>query len=159
MINAPDEKYMRAALAQARKAARLGEVPIGALVVKDGVILARACNLREKQKDPCAHAEILALRKAAKVLGGWRLEGCSLYVTLEPCPMCAGAAINARIDRIIYGATDEKAGCCGTLYDLPQDARFNHRAEVTKGILAAESAKLLKCFFAELRKRAKTDDL
>ncbi len=154
-----DEKFMRAALMQAKRAARLGEVPIGAIVVKDNAILARACNLREKKKDPCAHAEILAMQKAAKVLGGWRLEGCSLYVTLEPCPMCAGAAINARIERIVFGAYDEKAGCCGTLYDLPRDPRFNHRAEVTGGILSEESTKILKDFFAELRKRSKTDDI
>lgn len=149
--------YMRAALKQADVAARKGEVPVGAVVVKDGVILARAHNLRESKKDPTAHAEILAMQKAAKKLGGWRLTGCTLYVTLEPCPMCAGAAINARVDRIVYGAADPKAGCCASLYALPEDERFNHRCRIEGGVLAEQAQTQLRAFFQNRRKKKSTN--
>ncbi len=148
--------YMRAALKQAEAAARKGEVPVGAVVVKDGVIVARGHNLRESKKDPTAHAEMLAMQRAAKKLGGWRLTGCTLYVTLEPCPMCAGAAINARIERIVYGASDPKAGCCASLYTLPEDARFNHRCQVEGGLLAEQAQTQLRMFFQSRRKKKST---
>ena len=132
---------------QAKAAARKGEVPVGAIVVKNDVIISRAHNLRESRRDPTAHAEMLVLQRAAKKLGGWRLFGCTLYVTLEPCPMCAGACINARVDTIVYGASDPKTGCCGSLYTLPQDERFNHRPAVVGGVLAQDCAMLLTDFF------------
>ncbi|HOV69078.1 MAG TPA: nucleoside deaminase, partial [Clostridia bacterium] len=125
--------YMQEAIAEARKAAEQDEVPVGAVIVKDSAIIARAYNLKESANDPTGHAEIIAIKKAAEFLGGWRLTGCDLYVTLEPCPMCAGAAINARLKSIVFGAFDPKAGCCATLYNLPQDSRFNHTVEVKGG--------------------------
>lgn len=143
--------YMKKALRQARVAARKGEVPVGAIVVKGVVVIARAHNLRESRRDPTAHAELIVLQRAAKKLGGWRLTGCTLYVTLEPCPMCAGAAIVSRLEAVVYGASDPKAGCCGTLYDLPEDARFNHRCGITGGVLAEECAQLLSDFFKDRR--------
>jgi tRNA(adenine34) deaminase len=146
-----DEKYMAMALGLARRAADRDEVPVGALIVREGRQIAAAFNLRESRKDPTAHAEMLALRRAARRLGGWRLEGCTLYVSLEPCPMCAGAAINARIARIVYGASDPKAGCCGTLMDLPGDTRFNHNPEVKGGVMAEECGQILKDYFAGKR--------
>ncbi len=148
-----DEFFMSKAILQANLAARKGEVPIGAVIVKDDTIIARAHNLRESRNDPTAHAEILAMQKAAKKLGGWRLSGCTMYVTLEPCPMCAGALINARMDEVVYGASDPKAGCCGTLYNLPQDIRFNHRLKVTAGVLADQCAQLLSDFFRQRRQK------
>lgn len=152
----PDhEFYMRAALDAARAAAALGEVPIGAVVVLDGEIIARGSNRREIDADPTAHAEMIAVREAARVLDRWRLEGCTVYVTLEPCPMCAGALHAARIDRCVYGAVDPKAGALGTLYDIASDERLNHRYEVVAGVLADESSALLKDFFAALRRRGK----
>jgi len=152
MIKNIDEKFMRAAIAEAKKAAAVGEVPVGAVVVKDGRVIARTHNLRESKNDAAAHAEIEAVRKAGRKLGTWRLDGCTLYATLEPCPMCAGAAINARIDRVVYGARDPKAGCCGSLYNLPEDTRFNHRPEVVEGVLADECGEILTGFFKEKRK-------
>jgi tRNA(adenine34) deaminase len=146
-----DETFMRMALDEARAAAALGEVPIGAVVVCDGEVVARGSNRRELDGDPTAHAEMIAVRDAALALGRWRLSGCTLYVTLEPCPMCAGALHAARVDRCVYGATDPKAGAVGTLYDIASDERLNHRYEVTSGVLAQESAALLKEFFAGLR--------
>lgn len=146
-----DEKFMKEALDEARKAYEIGEVPIGAVVVRGGEVVARAHNLRETQKDPTAHAEVLAMRRASEALGGWRLFGCELYVTIEPCPMCAGAAVNARIDRIVYGATDAKAGACHTLYEIPQDERLNHRCVVQGGVLQEECAAIMSAFFAERR--------
>ncbi len=146
-----DETYMAMALDEARKAAQLGEVPIGALVVADGAVVARAHNLRETDHDPTAHAELLAIRDAARSLGRWRLSDCTVYVTVEPCPMCAGAMHQARIGRLVYGAADPKAGAVGTLYDLSDDERLNHRFEVTSGVLAEESAQLLQEFFSALR--------
>jgi tRNA(adenine34) deaminase len=145
------EAWMRVALEEARLAARAGEVPVGAVVVHDGRLVARAHNLRESTRDPLAHAEILALRAAAEALGRWRLIGCTLVVTLEPCPMCAGAVVNARPDRLVFGAPDPRAGAAGTLMDIVRDPRLNHRAEVVSGVLAEESAAILKAFFAARR--------
>ena len=148
-----DEKFMRQAIVQAQKAEQLGEVPIGAVIVRDGKIIARAHNLRQTTKDATAHAEILAIKKASKKLGTWHLVDCALYVTLEPCPMCSGAIINSRIKRVVYGAPDPKAGCCGTFYNLPMDARFNHRPqEVVGNVLRDECASLLTNFFTAIRK-------
>lgn len=142
---------MRHALAQAQEAAELGEVPVGAVVYRGDQVLALAHNLRESAADPTAHAEMLALRLAAKRLGTWRLEGCTMAVTLEPCPMCAGALINARLARLVYGPADSKMGCVTTLYQLCTDARFNHRIVVTAGVLAEEGAAMLREFFRQRR--------
>ncbi len=147
-----DEQLMRLALQQAKKAAALGEVPVGAVVVKDGEPVAMACNTRETGKNATHHAELLAIDAACKALGGWRLWQCELFVTLEPCPMCSGAIINSRIRRVVYGAADPKAGCCGSLTDLFA-LPFNHRPKVEGGLLAEECAQLLKEFFAALRKK------
>ncbi|HYM70075.1 MAG TPA: tRNA adenosine(34) deaminase TadA [bacterium] len=144
---------MRLALAEAAAAAQLGDVPIGAVVVRDGRVLARAHNRREVDRDPLAHAEVLALREAARHLGGWRLIGCTLYVTLEPCAMCAGAMVQARLPRLVYGATDPKAGAAGSVVDLLRDARFPHVVEVTGGVCAEECGAALRCFFDGLRTR------
>jgi len=141
------------ALAEARRAAGIGEVPIGAVVVRDGVVVGRGHNRRETDGDPLAHAEILAIRQAASAAGGWRLSGCTMYVTLEPCAMCAGALVNGRVERLVYGAPDPKAGYCGTLGNVVQDPRLNHRLEVTAGVMEIESAALLRGFFASLRRR------
>jgi len=146
-----DAAYMALALEEARAAAAEGEVPIGAVVVCEGAVVARAHNRRENDKDPTAHAELIAIREAARRLGRWRLSDCTVYVTLEPCPMCAGAMHQARIERLVYGAADPKAGAVGTLYDLSNDERLNHRFEVTSGVLAGESAALLRGFFGRLR--------
>jgi tRNA(adenine34) deaminase len=147
-----DEGFMREALDLADVAASLGEVPIGAVVVYNGAIIARAHNRRELDQDPTAHAELLAVREAARVLGAWRLSGCSVYVTLEPCAMCAGAMVLARIDRCIYGCTDPKGGFVGTLGDLSSWPGLNHHFVVSPGILAAECSEKLSAFFRELRK-------
>ncbi|UFJ43394.1 tRNA adenosine(34) deaminase TadA [Brevibacillus humidisoli] len=144
---------MQAALEEAQKAMEIGEVPIGAVVVRDNEIVGRGFNLRETQKDPTLHAEMIAIRQASARLGGWRLIGCELYVTLEPCPMCAGAIVQARIERVVYGAADPKAGCAGTLMDLCSEPRFNHQVPVTAGVLAEESSQLLKQFFRRLRSK------
>lgn len=146
-----DDKFMELALEQARLAAERGEVPVGAVIESGGEVIAAAGNERERQKDPTAHAEIIAIRRAADVLGGWRLPGCTIYVTIEPCPMCAGAIYQARIERLVYGATDEKAGAAGTLFDLTSDPRLNHRTEVTAGVYADEAAAVLKDFFSRRR--------
>ncbi|MFC6085599.1 tRNA adenosine(34) deaminase TadA [Sphaerisporangium aureirubrum] len=146
------EEPMRRALAQAVLAARRGEVPVGAVVIgPGGEIIAEAGNDRESSADPTAHAEVLALRAAARARGGWRLDGCALVVTLEPCTMCAGAAVLARVDRLVYGAVDEKAGAAGSLWDVVRDRRLNHRPEVIAGVLAGECAALLREFFTERR--------
>jgi len=139
---------MREALEQARAAAHHGDVPVGAVVVHEGRIIARAHNERELRGDPTAHAEVLALRSAAQAVGGWRLEGCTLYVTLEPCVMCAGALQQSRIDRVVFGAADPKGGATGTLYNVAADPRLNHEVDVTHGVLAEESSRLLSEFFA-----------
>ncbi len=142
------EEWMRAALAEARKAAEEGEVPVGAIVVSpDGAVLSRARNSPVRSNDPTAHAEILALRAAAGKLGNYRLTGCRLVVTLEPCPMCAGAAVAARVAEIVYGAEDPKSGAVSTLYRIASDPRLNHRAQIVPGVLADECSALLKKFF------------
>lgn len=143
-----DEAAMREALEQARAAANHGDVPVGAVIVHEGRVIARAHNERELRGDPTAHAEVLALRAAADVVGGWRLDGCTLYVTLEPCAMCAGALQQSRIDRVVFGAADPKGGATGTLYNIAADPRLNHEVDVTHGVLAEESSRLLSEFFA-----------
>ncbi len=148
------EKYMKAAIKQAKKAAEKGEVPVGAVIVRDGKIIARAYNTRETDKNALCHAEIKAIKKACKKLGGWRLTRCEMYVTLEPCPMCAGAIVNSRIVSVYYGASDKKAGAFGTLFDM-NGFGLNHKPEIYAGILEEECALLLSDFFAELRKRRK----
>ena len=148
-----DEDYMRLALAEAHKAAELGEVPIGAVVVRDGEVIASACNLREIEHDPAGHAEFAAIEQASQRLGAWRLTGCTVYVTLEPCIMCAGLMHQARVDRCVYGAPDPKAGALGTLYQVNADERLNHTFEATPGVLADECAEVLREFFAARRKK------
>ena len=151
MSEAEDIAYMRTCIELARQAADLGEVPIGALVVHEGEIVAQAYNRREIDADPAGHAEFLAMKLAAERLGRWRLSGCTVYVTLEPCLMCAGLMYQARIDRCVYGTADPKAGALGTLYKINEDERLNHRFEVTAGVLQEECAELLRDFFARLR--------
>jgi tRNA(adenine34) deaminase len=142
---------MREALEQARRALECDDVPVGAVVVRGGRIVGRGYNQREKLQDPTAHAEMIALTAAAADVGHWRLEDCTLYVTLEPCPMCAGALVLARVARLVYGATDPKGGACGSLYTLTQDARLNHRVETLGGVLAEDCAELLRAFFRRRR--------
>ena len=149
------EKYMRQALTQAKKAAVLGEVPIGCVIVYKSRVIGRGYNRRNTDKSTLAHAEITAIRKASKVMGDWRLEDCTLYVTLEPCQMCAGAIIQARIPRVVMGAMNPKAGCGGSIYNLLEEPAFNHQAEVTRGILEEECSRVLKEFFHDLRIRNK----
>ncbi|HEY7727356.1 MAG TPA: tRNA adenosine(34) deaminase TadA [Candidatus Eisenbacteria bacterium] len=144
---------MEAALAEARAAASDGEVPVGAVVVYEGRVVGRGRNRTEAAQDPTAHAEILAIGAAAQALKSWRLDGCTLYATLEPCHMCAGAIVLARIDRVVYGARDPKAGACGSLAMVPQDLRLNHRAEVVPGVLAEECGAILEAFFQGRRNR------
>ncbi len=146
-----DCKWMREALEVARQAGQAQEVPVGAVVVADGKLLAAAANARQWGLDPLGHAEIIALRAAAEKLGSRYLNACSLYVTLEPCPMCAGAIVLARVERLIYAADDPKAGACGSLYNIPQDARLNHHVAITRGILADEAGQLLSDFFKAQR--------
>jgi tRNA(adenine34) deaminase len=146
---------MRLALREAEAAAAEDEVPIGAVILRGGQVIAAAHNQREQLRDPTAHAEMIAITQAAGVLGDWRLEGCTLYVTLEPCPMCAGAIVLARIPRVVYGAADPKAGAAQSLFQLLSDARLNHRAEVTAGVLAEECGKLLSRFFEQKRREGK----
>ncbi|MEM6926688.1 MAG: tRNA adenosine(34) deaminase TadA [Myxococcota bacterium] len=147
------EPFMRQALALADESAERGEVPVGALVVRNGEVLGQSHNLRETDQDPTAHGEILALRQAAQAIGSWRLEGCWVYVTLEPCPMCAGAMVLARIEGCVYGCSDPKGGFLGTLADLSSWPGLNHQFEVVPGVLAEESSERLKRFFKNLRKR------
>lgn len=145
--------YMREALAEAAKAAAQGEVPVGSVVVHEGRIIARGHNLRESTQDPTAHAELLAMRRAAEALGSWRLEGCTVYVTLEPCPMCAGAMVLSRVERCVYGCSDPKGGFLGTLDDLSSKPALNHRFEVVSGIEEQACSAVLTAFFRELRSR------
>lgn len=147
-----DQELMGLALEEARKAAALGEVPVGAVVAKDGVPIAMAHNTRETEKNATHHAELLAIDAACKALGGWRLWQCELFVTLEPCPMCSGAIINSRLKRVVYGAADPKAGCCGSLTDL-FSLPFNHHPVIESGLCAEEAQQLLQEFFAMLRKK------
>ncbi len=148
-----DEAFMQQALALAREAAALGEVPVGAVAVHDGKVVGTGFNRREVDKNPLAHAELLALDAAAQALGAWRLTGVTLYVTLEPCAMCAGALVQGRVTRLVFGAMDPKAGAVGSLYNLAEEPRHNHRLQVTSGILADESRLLLKSFFERLREK------
>lgn len=149
------EDFMLLAIEEAKKAANQNEVPIGAVVVYQDQIIGRGFNLRETNQDPLAHAEIIAIDEAAKHLGSWRLEDCTLYVTLEPCPMCAGAILQSRIPTLVYGTTDPKAGCVGSLYNLLQDERFNHQTEIVAGILQETCSEMLSSFFRSLRERKK----
>jgi tRNA(adenine34) deaminase len=149
-----EQDFMRQALAQAQHAASLGEVPVGAIVVKDGVVIARGYNQPIGRHDPTAHAEIVALRAAAVVLGNYRLPGCELYVTLEPCVMCSGAMLHARLARVIFGASDPKTGACGSVLNLFEQEQLNHQTTIAGGVLGEECASLLKGFFAERRKAA-----
>lgn len=145
------ELFMREALEEAKKAIEWGEVPIGAVVVRNGQVIARGHNMRETWKDPTAHAEIIALREASRVLGGWRLTGCHLYVTLEPCPMCAGAILLSRVDEVIFGASEPKFGAAGSIVNLIEMEQFNHHPQLTSGILKDECGMILKEFFRERR--------
>ena len=146
-----DERMMRLALEEARAAGDAGDVPIGAVVARGDEVLGRAGNARERHRDPTAHAEVLALRRAAAVARSWHLEGCALYVTLEPCAMCSGALVLSRVDRLVFGADDPKAGFAGSLGDLVRDPRLNHSVEVSVGVLADECGELLRAFFAKRR--------
>ncbi|HET7235108.1 MAG TPA: tRNA adenosine(34) deaminase TadA [Actinomycetota bacterium] len=146
-----DERLMRLALEDARTAAEVGDVPVGAVVARGDEVLGRAGNAREREQDPTAHAEILALRQAATALGSWHLEGCAIYVTLEPCAMCAGALVLARLDRLVFGASDPKAGFAGSLGDLVRDPRLNHALDVEGGVLEEECGEVLRAFFLERR--------
>jgi len=152
-----DEKYMKEALRQARKAYKMGESPIGCVIVYEGKIIARGYNRRNTDKSTLSHAEILAIKKAAKVVGDWRLEGCTLYVTLEPCQMCAGAIVQARIDRVVMGCRNAKAGCAGSVINLLQMEQFNHQTELTEGVLKEECSALMSGFFRDLRERLKKE--
>ncbi|AFH59152.1 tRNA adenosine(34) deaminase TadA [Paenibacillus caseinilyticus] len=148
-------RFMRAAIEEARKAEAIREVPIGAVIVREGEIIGRGYNRRETDKDPLAHAELIAIREASEHLDAWRLLNCRLYVTLEPCPMCAGAIVQSRIVQVVYGTHDPKAGCAGTLMNLLQEERFNHRVDVVSGILQEECGSMLTDFFRRLRGKNK----
>ena len=151
MISTSHDHFIRQALKEAERAFEAGEVPVGAVVVQEGKVIGRGHNQRESLNDPTAHAEVLAITSAANHLGDWRLEGCTLYVTKEPCPMCAGAIVNSRLKGLVFGAWDEQAGCCGSLYQLCRDPRFNHQVEVAGGILEEECRSLLQEFFRTRR--------
>ena len=150
-----EENFMKEALKEARKAYNKKEVPVGAVIVKDGQVIARAHNLKESKNDTTKHAEIMAIQKASKKLMSWRLTGCEMYVTLEPCSMCAGALIQSRIDKVYIGAMDYKTGACGSVLNLLEDYKFNHKVEVETGILKNECEKILQDFFKDLRKTKK----
>lgn len=149
----PDERFMKEAIRQAAKAKALMEVPIGCVIVYNGKIIARGYNRRNTDKSTISHAEINAIRKASRVLGDWRLEGCTLYVTLEPCQMCAGAIVQARIDRAVIGAMNPKAGCAGSVLNILQDERFNHQVQVSTGVLGEECSRMLSDFFCSVRRK------
>ena len=151
------EKFMRAALAQAKKAAAIGETPIGCVIVRDQEIIARGYNRRNTEGSTLAHAELAAIRKACKKTGDWRLEGCTMYVTLEPCQMCAGALVQSRIDEVVIGARNPKAGCAGSVLNLLQVPAFNHQVEITDGILEEECRERMQSFFRELRSKKKAE--
>lgn len=153
-----DETFMREALRQAKKAYGKMETPIGCVIVWEGKIIARGYNKRNEKKNTLAHAELSAIHKASKVLGDWRLEGCTMYVTLEPCPMCAGAIVQARIPKVVIGSMNPKAGCAGSVVNLLQMEGFNHRVEVEQGILEEECSQMMSSFFRELRMRKKEKD-
>jgi tRNA(adenine34) deaminase len=149
--NDNSEAWMRVALQEARKAYQIGEVPVGAVIVREGRLIGRGYNQTEKLTDPTAHAEILAITSACQAIGDWRLDGAVLYCTLEPCSMCAGAAVLARIQRIVFGAADPKFGACGSIFNIPVDPRLNHRIELEGGVLAEETAEMMRAFFREVR--------
>lgn len=157
MAYTDDVRYMKQAIAQARKAYKLGEVPIGCVIVYEGRVIARGYNRRNTDKNTLCHAEITAIRKASKVINDWRLEGCTMYVTLEPCQMCAGACVQARIDRVVIGCMSPKSGCAGSVINLLQMAEFNHQVEITKDVLTEECSAILTQFFEELRIRNKQE--
>jgi tRNA(adenine34) deaminase len=148
---------MKIALAEAKRARSEGEVPVGAVIVKDGAVIGRGHNQVEELKDPTAHAEVLAIGAAATSLGSWRLEGATIYVTLEPCTMCAGALVLARVARLVYGAADPKAGACGSLLNVPRDERLNHLVEIESGFMEEECSFLLRSFFDEIRKKKEAE--
>lgn len=148
-----DERFMKEALRQAKKAADIGETPVGAVIVRGGEIISRGYNRRETKKNALGHAEIIAINKACKKLGGWRLPKCDMYVTLEPCPMCAGAIINSRIENVFFGAFDKKSGCAGSAVDLFEHGLFNHNVNVSGGIMETECSQILSLFFKELRRK------
>ena len=150
-----EEKYMKEALLQAKKAEKLGEVPIGCVIVKDGKIIARGYNRRNTDKNTLAHAELQAIRKASKAVGDWRLEECTMYITLEPCQMCAGAIVQARIPRVVVGCMNPKAGCAGSILNLLDMPEFNHQVELTTGVMEEECSQMMKSFFKELREARK----
>lgn len=150
-----EERFMREAIKQAQKAAALEEVPIGCVIVQDGRIIARGYNRRNTQGSTLAHAELIAIRKASRKLGDWRLEGCTMYVTLEPCPMCAGAIVQARIPRIVIGTMNPKAGCAGSVLNILQNKQFNHQVAQTEGVLQRECQEMMQDFFRTLRRRKK----
>lgn len=153
MKQTEDERYMRLALAQAKKAYKLGEVPIGCVIVYEGRIIGRGYNRRNTDKNTLCHAELAAIRKASRIMGDWRLEGCTMYVTLEPCQMCAGACVQARIDRVVIGCMSPKSGCAGSVINLLQMDEFNHKVEITEGVLEEECSSILTDFFEQLRIR------
>ncbi len=157
MLNT-DEKYMKEAVRQAKKAYAIGEAPIGCVIVHEDKIIARGYNRRTIDKNTLAHAELAAIKKASRKLGDWRLEGCTMYVTLEPCQMCSGAIIQSRMDRVVIGCMNPKAGCAGSVLNLLQMPEFNHQAELATGVLEEECSQLMKSFFKELRERKKTAD-
>ena len=154
-----DRQFMQLALKEAEKAGALGEVPIGAIIVYNGEVIASASNLRETTQNAVTHAELMAIQQACEKIGSWRLEETTLYVTLEPCPMCAGAILQSRIPRVVYGARDVKAGCVDSLYRLLNDPRFNHECDVTEGVLAEQCGHILSDFFRALRERKKAEKL
>lgn len=158
-INSIHAKYMREALKQARLALKHGEVPIGCVIVYEGKIIGRGYNRRNTDKSTLAHAELTAIKKASKYIGDWRLEGCTLYVTLEPCQMCAGAIVQARVDEVVIGASSPKSGCAGTILNILENPEFNHQVKVQSGILLDECSNILKLFFTDLRKRNKEEKL
>lgn len=150
-----DEQFMRQAVREAVAALDTEDVPVGAVIVHEGRVIGRGRNAREQLKDPTAHAEMLALTAAAEAMGSWRLNGCTMYVTLEPCTMCAGALVLARMDRLVYGADDPKAGACGSVYNIVEDGKLNHIVKVQRGVMAADCADLLRAFFAQQRAKGK----
>ena len=156
-MNTIDEKYMKKAITLAKRAAKLGEVPIGSVIVYEDKIIGRGYNRRKTDKNTLAHAEITAIKKASRYIGDWRLEGCTMYVTLEPCQMCAGAIVQARMDRVVIGTMSPKSGCAGSIINLLNMEEFNHQVEITKGICEEECSMILSRFFSDLRKRLKTE--
>ena len=154
-----DEKFMKKALHQAKQAAAIGEIPIGCVIVRDGKVIARGFNQRRSKKTTLAHAEMTAIDKASRKLGDWRLEGCTMYVTLEPCQMCSGALVQSRIDRVVIGTMNPKAGCAGSILNLLRMPEFNHQVEITTGVLQAECSRTLQEFFKDLRVRVKEEKL